>query len=380
MLFQPKPESRAEGLDDDQQSKVRKRRCEDVAGKGHVRLRSESLWLSGRRAYIIRVCIHKGAGRSAVSSEYMETRRILVTGAGGFIGSHLVEELATRGHETQGCDITNAQQERFHRCDVREYRQLERFFQGGRFDYVYHLAAEYGRWNGEDYYENLWKTNAVGTKNIIRLQESNRFRLVFFSSAEVYGDHGGIMREDVMERVPIRQLNDYAMTKWVGELMCINSAEQFGTETVRVRPVNCYGPGEQYTPYRGFIPKFIYHALHGKPYLVYRGHKRIIDYVEDSCRTFANIVDNFIPGEVYNVAGRPEWDRDIKAYSDLVLKTVGRDDSLVTYKDAEPFTTKEKPVDCSKATRDLKHDPRVAPEEGIRRTVEWMRRSYEVAD
>src|SRR5439155_1570793 len=125
-------------------------------------------------------------------------------------------------------------------------------------------------------------------KNVIRLQERHKFRLIFFSSAEVYGDYAGVMSEDLMKTIPIRQLNDYAITKWAGELMCLNSAEQFGTETVRVRPVNCYGPGEHYTPYRGFIPKFIYHALHGKPYTVHRGHKRIIDYVEDSCRTFAH--------------------------------------------------------------------------------------------
>ncbi len=274
------------------------------------------------------------------------------------------------------CDLSNSDRADFVRCDVREYRQLAQVVQRHKPGYVYHLAAEYGRWNGEDFYENLWRTNAVGTKNIIRLQELHKFRLIFFSSAEVYGDYHGIMNEDVMDRVPVKQLNDYAITKWAGELMCLNSAEQFGTETVRVRPVNCYGPGEHYTPYRGFIPKFIFHALHNKPYTVYKGHKRIIDYVEDTCRTFANILDNFIPGEVYNVAGRPEWERDIKAYSDLILKIAGRDDSLVTYKEAEPFTTKTKPVDCSRAIRDLKHDPNVPPEEGIRRTVEWMKRQY----
>jgi len=305
--------------------------------------------------------------------------RVLVTGGGGFIGSSLVKELASRGHEVVAVDFDNRDREDYVRCDVRAFRQVERIFEPRRFDWVYHLAAEYGRWNGEDYYENLWQTNAIGTKNILRLQERLKFRLIFFSSAEVYGDYRGAMKEDVMDAIPIKQLNDYAITKWAGELMCLNSAEQFGTETVRVRPVNCYGPGERYTPYRGFIPKFVYHALHNKPYIVYRGHKRIIDYVEDSCRTFANIVDNFIPGEVYNVAGRTEWERDIKAYSDLVLKTVGRDDSLITYKDAEPFTTKSKPVDCSKAIRDLKHDPTVTPEEGIRRTVDWMRREYGMA-
>ena len=309
----------------------------------------------------------------------METERILVTGGAGFIGTNLVNELRKRGHEVIALDLYNTDREGYLRADVRNYRQLERAFDKWEFDYVYHLAAEYGRWNGEDYYENLWQTNAIGTKHIIRLQEKLGFRMVFFSSAEVYGDYEGIMSEDVMEKNPINdtyQMNDYAITKWAGELMCMNSATMFGTETVRVRPVNCYGPGEHYTPYRGFIPKFIYHALHNKPYTVFKGHKRIIDYVEDSCRTWANIVDNFIPGEAYNVAGRPEWEKEIKEYSDLILKEVGMDDSLATYKEVEPFTTKIKAMDFSKAVRDLKHDPNVTPEEGIKRTVEWMKSIY----
>lgn len=311
----------------------------------------------------------------------METNKILVTGGTGFIGTNLVNELKKRGHEVWSCDLTNSERDNYIRCDVSKFRQLEKIFEKNNFDYVYHLAAEYGRWNGEDYYENLWITNAIGTKNMIRIQEKKKFRMIFFSSAEVYGDFEGKMTEDVMVNNPIKdtyQMNDYAITKWAGELMCMNSAKMFGTETVRVRPVNCYGPHEHYTPYRGFIPKFIYHALFNKPYVVFCGHKRIIDYVEDSCRTFANIVDNFIPGEVYNVGGRPEWEMDIKQYSDIVLKAVGRDDSIVTYKEAEPFTTKVKHMDFSKAIRDLKHNPVVTPEEGIKRTVEWMRAYYNV--
>ena len=311
----------------------------------------------------------------------MEAQRILVTGGAGFIGTNLVNELRTRGHDVIALDLYNTDRDDYVRADVRNYRQLERVFERWKFDFVYHLAAEYGRWNGEDYYENLWETNAIGTKHIIRLQEKLGFRMVFFSSAEVYGDYEGVMAEDIMEKNPIKetyQMNDYAITKWAGELMCLNSARMFGTETVRVRPVNCYGPGEHYTPYRGFIPKFIYHALFNKPYVVYKGHKRIIDYVEDSCRTWTNITDNFIPGEVYNVAGRPEWEMDIKDYSDLVLEAVGRDDSIVTYEEAEPFTTKVKTIDCSKAIRDLDHDPKVTPEEGIKRTVKWMEKVYAV--
>ncbi len=313
----------------------------------------------------------------------MESRKILVTGGAGFIGTNLVNELEKRGHEVTACDVYNTEREHYIRADVRNFRQIERIFDNHTFDFVYHLAAEYGRWNGEDYYENLWQTNVIGTKHMLRLQEKQKFRMIFFSSAEVYGDYTGVMTEDVMEKNPIKdtyQMNDYAITKWAGELMCMNSAKMFGTETVRVRPVNCYGPHEHYTPYRGFIPKFIYHALYNKPYTVFKGHKRIIDFVEDSCRTWANIAENFIPGEVYNVAGRPEWERDIKQYSDLILEAVGRDDSLVHYEEAEPFTTQIKTIDCSKAIRDLNHNPVIPPEEGIARTVEWMKEYYRIGD
>ena len=310
----------------------------------------------------------------------METKKILVTVGAGFIGTNLVNELRSRGHEVIAADLINNDREDYVRTDVRYYRQIERTLEEyGSFDYVYHLAAEYGRWNGEAYYENLWQTNVIGTKNMLRLQEKNKFRMIFFSSAEVYGDYTGKMSEDVMENNPIKdtyQMNDYAISKWSGELMCINSAKMFGTETVRVRPVNCYGPGERYTPYRGFIPKFIYLALHNKPYTVFEGHKRIIDYVGDTARTFANIVDNFIPGEAYNIGGNQDWEMDIKEYSDLVLDAVGCDDSLVTYEEAEPFTTKIKTIDFSKSIKDLKHDPKVKPKEGIQKTVDWMKWYY----
>jgi dTDP-glucose 4,6-dehydratase len=277
--------------------------------------------------------------------------KALVTGGKGFIGSHLVRELRRRGHEVWVCDLMHSDNENYIRCDVSKYRQVERLFEEYEFDYVYHAAAEYGRWNGEDYYENLWLTNVVGTKNIIRMQERKRFRMIFFGSAEVYGDYEGVMSEDVMDKVPIKQMNDYAISKWVNELQIINSANMFGTETVRVRLFNVYGPGEHYTPYRGWIPKFIYKALRDEPYTVYLGHKRTLEYVEDVCRALANIINNFKPGEAYNLGGDQQY--EIKYVSDLILKTLGKDDSKVIYKEAEPFTTKVKTPDSSKAKKDL---------------------------
>jgi len=306
--------------------------------------------------------------------------KILVTGGAGNIGTNLCNELRSRGHKVIASDLYNTEREDYIRCDVKNYRQLEVVFNElGPFDFVYHLAAEYGRWNGEAFYENLWQTNNVGTKHILRFQEKLGFKLIFFSSCEVYGDYSDFMTEDVMVNNKISdtyQMNDYAITKWAGELMCLNSTSMFGTEIVRVRPLNCYGPYEHFTPYRGFIPKFIYHALNDKPYTVFKGHKRIIDYVEDSCNTFANIVENFIPGEVYNVGGRVEWEKDIKEYSDIVLKATGKNDSIVEYKESEAFTTIIKTVDFTKAIKDLDHNPVIDPDEGIKRTVKWMKEQY----
>jgi dTDP-glucose 4,6-dehydratase len=310
-----------------------------------------------------------------------------VTGGLGAVGTHLVAELERRGHDVFVIDIRHHHNApNYARCDVSEYRQVERLWTGGgwpfgytprgrRFDVVYHLAAEFGRWNGEDYYENLWSANVVGTKNILRMQEREGFKAVYFSSSEVYGDYEGTMSEDVMDRVEIKQLNDYAMTKWVNEQQVLNSARQFGTKSVRVRLFNTYGPGEYYSPYRSVICLFCYRALHGIPYVVYRGHKRTSTYVTDTSRTLANIADAFSPGVVYNIGGTDY--HDIETCSRIILKTLRRSDKLlVSYRDAEIMTTRQKLVDCSKAVRELGHRTTVTLEEGIRRTLAWMQRTY----
>lgn len=315
--------------------------------------------------------------------------RILVTGSKGVVGTMLSRILEKRGHSVFGIDLAHHDGEigwehamsagdfTYARCDVGNFRELERVFEkAGPFDFVYHAAAEFGRWNGEDYYERVWHSNAIGTKNIIRLQERLKFKLIHFSSSEVYGDYEDVMAEDVMERIEIKQLNDYALSKWVNEQQIRNSATQHGTESVVVRLFNTYGPGEWYHPYRSVNAKFCYHALMGRPVTVYRGHYRTSTYLSDTCTTLANIVDNFKPGESYNIGGSQY--HDIETLVQLIWDYTKADPALITYADSEILTTRTKKVDVSKSVADLKHTNAVSLEEGVKQTIDWMREHYQL--
>ncbi|MBC8144820.1 MAG: NAD(P)-dependent oxidoreductase [bacterium] len=318
-------------------------------------------------------------------------KRILVTGGLGTVGAGLVTELRSRGHHVVTIDKyhsadeigfslrTDVEVPLYARCDVGEFRQLERVFDRmGPFDYVYHCAAEFGRWNGEDFYETLWKTNAIGTKNMIRLQEARGFRLIHFSSSEVYGDWPEIMLETVMDDHEIKQMNDYAMTKWVNEMQIRNSRIQYNTESVVVRLFNTYGPGEYYSPYRSVNNRFLYCALHNLPFTVFRGHARTSTYLADTVRTVANISNNFKPGETYNIGGNQM--HSIEDLAEVVLKITGADRSLVQFKDSEVLTTTVKMVDVSKSVADLDHKNSYNLEDGMRLTCDWMRQVYGLSE
>jgi dTDP-glucose 4,6-dehydratase len=164
------------------------------------------------------------------------------------------------------------------------------------------------------------------------------------------------------------------MTKWVNEMQVRNSAIQYGTESVVVRVFNTYGPGEYYSPYRSVNCRFMYCALRGLPWVVFRGYGRTSTYLADSVRTLGNIVERFKPGETYNIGG--DQYHTIEELSDLTLRATGADPGLVEYRDAEVLTTRIKMVDISKAVDQLGHKTTVSLEEGIRRTVAWMREVY----
>lgn len=313
--------------------------------------------------------------------------KILVTGSKGVIGQKLVRKLEKKGYNVFGVDIQHHPGEVgyiqsmsnenwvYSRCDIGEYRQIERVIKKvGPFDIVYNCAAEFGRWNGEDYYEQMWKSNLIGLKNIIRLQEELRFKLVHFSSSEVYGDYDDIMSEEVMDKHEIKQLNDYAISKWANEMQIRNSMKMFNTETVIIRLFNTYGPGEYYHPYRSVNCKFCYHALNNLPIVVYKGHYRSSTYVDDCVSTLANICENFIPGRVYNI-GSNQF-HDIETLADLIWNYTSASRDLIEYRDSEVLTTKIKKVDISLAIKELNHKETINLEEGVKKTIDWMRDYY----
>jgi len=301
--------------------------------------------------------------------------KILVTGSHGTLGWSLVRELERRGHEVWGCDLQHQRDDNYIRADVANHRQLERVFEANQYDYVYHLAAEFGRINGEEYYDTLWETNVIGTRNILEWQKKKGFRLIFASSSEIYGDkHKAILSEEIPLQQSIIQHNDYAMTKWVNEVQIMNFERRFGNECVRLRLFNSYCPGEYYHNYRSVVCLFCYRALFGIPYQVYEGYHRVFMYIDDFIPTLASVCENFNPGKVYNICGS-EF-RSVKELSDLILQHTGADPEIVSYLPEDKHNILNKRPDISKASEAFGHDPKTTLEEGVPRTIEWMTQVY----
>lgn len=312
--------------------------------------------------------------------------RILVTGSLGVVGSKLVEILDRRGHKVFGVDLFHTNKryghglgkvsdDNYFRCDISEYRQLESVVNHVKPDIVYNCAAEFGRWNGEHFYEKVWKSNAIGVKNILRLQERDRFQLVQCSTSEVYGDYNDVMYEDVINDVPIHQMNDYAISKKANEMQIKNSITQYGTETVIVRLFNTYGPGEWYHPFRSVNCLFTYNLLHGLPITLFTGHTRTSTYIYDCVTTLANIAKCFIPGSIYNIASKEQ--HTIEKLAEIILEETGASRDLVNIvENHEILTTKSKLVSSEKALVDLRHKDSYTLEQGVAKTVSWMREYY----
>jgi dTDP-glucose 4,6-dehydratase len=98
-------------------------------------------------------------------------------------------------------------------------------------------------------------------------------------------------------------------------------------------------------------------------------------YIDDFIPTLAKVVDNFVPGEVYNIGG--DEFRSVKELSDLILKHIGMDDSLVNYLPEDKHNVLNKKPDIEKAKKAFGHNPKIILEEGVPKTIDWMQKVYE---
>lgn len=323
--------------------------------------------------------------------------KILVTGSAGTLGRVLVAELRRRGHQVFGCDLKHSDDPQEMRADVSERRQLARVFDAfGPFDLCYHLAAEFGRLNGEEFYEDLWKSNCIGTRNVIEECIRTGTRLAFASSSEAYGetatyqpDKDGLLPESLLDAFAPAFHNEYALTKWANERQIHIAAKNRGLNAVVLRFFNAYGPGEYYTPYRSVVCLFIYRLMFGLPITVYSNYHRVFMYVDDWARTVANVADRFdsLPREArwigsrwgmvptYNVGGEEYC--SVETMKDKIVALLGGTQSEISHLDAEKANVTNKRPDITLAKRDLGHDPKTTLDEGLPITIEWMRRTYD---
>lgn len=326
--------------------------------------------------------------------------RILITGSEGTLGPILRAELESREHEVTGCDTAHSYRERYMRTDVAEWRQVERLFKiRGPFDVTYHLAAEFGRNNGAEYPEQLWKTNQIGTRNVIDACLHHGSRLILAGSSEAYGESTTYndsdtvpLHESLLDKYAPAFHNEYALSKWTQERQVFIAAQNGKLPAIVLRFFNAYGPGEYYSPYRSVVCLFCYRLMFGLPVTVYRNYHRVFQFVGDWARTVANVAERFdtlhrglgkwhgsrpasVP--VYNIGGR-EY-RSVEEMAQVVLNAIGGPDGsgLVKYIDKEAANVTNKMPDIALAEHDLAHDPRVTLEEGVPRTIEWMRRVYD---
>jgi dTDP-glucose 4,6-dehydratase len=312
-------------------------------------------------------------------------RRVLVTGAGGFIGSHVVERLLDEGARVTALLRYTSRAERG--CleflgperlkdvelilgDVRDSAAVHDLVTGA--DIIFHLAALIGIPYSYQHPQEVIDTNAIGTANILLAAREHEGveRVVLTSTSEVYGT---AQRVPMDEEHPLQPQSPYAATKIAADALGLSFQRSFSLPVTIVRPFNAYGPRQSA---RAVIATIISQALAGGELrLGSTETTRDFTYVEDTADAFLRIgAAAGCVGEVVNVGTGTEV--KIGDVVRLVGSIVGRDLSVRT--DDQRLRPKASEVsrllaDTSKAKRLAGWEAKVSLEDGLRRTVDWIR-------
>jgi UDP-glucose 4-epimerase len=205
---------------------------------------------------------------------------ILITGAAGFIGSHLFKHLKGLGHNVVGIDNMShpcKQEVPVDYVDVRSYKDLLPYFQ--ECDVVFHLAAQISVDKSIYNPEETIATNVLGTQNILELARKYGVKVVFASSSEVYGS---AVRDFMGEDHPLNAHSPYGATKLAGDRLCEAYVRTYRMDIATVRNFNTFGEYQSDDSYGGVIAKFVKAALDDKPLVIYGDGEQERDYMHVS--------------------------------------------------------------------------------------------------
>jgi NAD dependent epimerase/dehydratase len=314
--------------------------------------------------------------------------KVLVTGADGFIGSHLAELLVSRGNEVVALvqynsfghtgwlgDSTVAAEMDVQVGDVRDLELCHSLVRG--VNRVFHLAALIGIPYSYVAPNSYIETNVIGTSNICQAAlVAGVDRVVVTSTSEVYGT----ARYTPMDELHPRQAQSpYSASKIGADVIAASFQAAFDLPVVIARPFNTYGPRQSL---RAVIPSMIEQLLGGTDelYLGDTTPKRDLTYVQDTCRALVDIASadsllgqqvNVGSGASISIGQLAETVQEIMGTS----ATVKRDEARLRPAKSEVFLLE---ADTTKLTEHTGFKPQVNLKDGLRKTIEWFRghRSY----
>lgn len=311
------------------------------------------------------------------------SKKFLVTGGAGFIGSHLTEALIADGHEVVVFDDYNDYYDAtikegnlagvkagIVRGDIRDDALVARTFKEHAFDGVFHLAARAGVRPSIADPRLYFSTNMDGTLNLLEACRNHGVRdFIFASSSSVYGVNSKVpfAETDLIERT----ISPYAATKLAGEQMCSNYAHLFGLRCMCLRFFTVYGPRQR--PDLA-ISKFTKAILAGKPIDRYGDGSTARDYtyVEDiiqGVRAAARYTEKS-SFEIFNLGGSATT--TLNELIALVEQATGRKAAINQLPD-QPGDVPRTYADVSKAAKLLGYEPHTPIKNGIAKYVDWVR-------
>src|SRR5881409_2000811 len=307
--------------------------------------------------------------------------RILVTGAAGFLGSHLCDRLLALGHRVVGMDnfITGSRPNLEHLKshpnfqlilhDVANFIEVE-----GPLEGVLHFASPA---SPVDYLElpiQTLKVGSLGTHKVLGLAKAKRARFLLASTSEVYGDPQVHPQQETYYGYvnPIGPRGVYDEAKRFAEAITMAYHTFHGVDTRIVRIFNTYGPRMRLRDGR-VVPNFIQQALNGQPLTVFGdgSQTRSFCYVSDLIDgIFKLAMSSF--HEPVNLGNSREM--TIKQFAEEIIR-ITETKSTIEYKPLPVDDPKVRQPDISRAKEVLGWEPRVGFEEGIKKTIEYFRES-----